>query len=54
MVEIKIQEYALLEDERNPSNTKYICEPMLFRLGMYILPLLFSSSTSSSFYIFLV
>jgi hypothetical protein len=33
MTEIKMHEYALLEDTRDPSNTKYIYGPTLFRLG---------------------
>jgi len=32
MTEIKMHQYALLEDTRDPSNTKYIYGPMLFRL----------------------
>jgi len=32
MSEIKMQEYALLEDQRDPANTKYIYGPLLFRL----------------------
>lgn len=32
MTEIKMQEYALLEDQRDPANTKYIYGPTLFRL----------------------
>jgi len=32
MSEIKMQEYSLLEDTRDPSNTKYIYGPILFRL----------------------
>jgi len=32
MTEIKMHEYALLEDTRDPANTKYIYGPTLFRL----------------------
>lgn len=45
MTEIKMHQYALLEDTRDPSNTKYIYGPTLFRLGN------FSSLFSFSFYV---
>lgn len=40
MTEIKMHQYALLEDTRDPANTKYIYGPTLFRLGTYSLSLL--------------
>jgi hypothetical protein len=45
MAEIKMHYYALLEDTREPSNTKYIYGPTLFRLGTYYLHSPFHSNT---------